>query len=160
MNWAYAHLLINHVPVLGTVFGVLLLAAGLWRRKSDLVVASLVTFLVCGLGAAAAVWTGERAEDLAEDLPGVTEEVVHEHEEAGEQARWASLLLGAAALAALLYRRRAQGGPRWLDALVLLLALVAAGLMARAADLGGQIRHTEVRGGLTAPPPATQNGSG
>jgi len=156
MNWAYVHLLVNHVPVLGTIFGLLLLAAGLWRRKGDLVVASLITFIVCGLAAAGAVWTGERAEDLAEDLPGVTREAVHEHEEAGEQARWASLLLGVAALAALLYRRRdATGGPRWLQGLVLVLALVAAGLLARAADLGGMVRHTEVRGGLrSAPPPA------
>jgi len=26
MNWAHVHLLLNHVPVLGTIFGVVLLA--------------------------------------------------------------------------------------------------------------------------------------
>jgi protein-S-isoprenylcysteine O-methyltransferase Ste14 len=149
MNWAYLHLLVNHLPVLGTVFGLALLVAALWRRSGELLVASLVVFILCGALGAVAFWTGEHAEDRVEGLPGVTEDVIHEHEEAAEWARIAVLALAAAALFALLYRRAAR--LRWAQGIVLLLALLATVLLARTADLGGQVRHTEIRGGLTSP---------
>ncbi len=149
MNWAYLHLLVNHLPVLGTVFGLALLLAAFWRRGGDLLVASLVVFVLGGALGAFTFWTGEHAEDLVEDLPEVTAEVIHEHEESAEQARVAVVALAAAALFALLYRRTAR--PRWAQVIVLLLALVTAGLLARTADLGGKVRHSEVRGGLTSP---------
>lgn len=149
MNWAYVHLLVNHLPVLGTVFGLALLLAAFWRRGGDLLVASLVVFVLGGALGAFTFWTGERAEDLVEGLPEVTAEVIHEHEESAEQARVAVVALAAAALFALLYRRAAR--PRWAQVIVLLLALVTAGLLARTADLGGKVRHSEIRGGLTSP---------
>ena len=32
MNWAHVHLLINHIPVLGTLFGTLLLVFGIVKK--------------------------------------------------------------------------------------------------------------------------------
>ena len=36
MNWAHMHLLINHIPVLGMVFGTLLLAYGLVKKNEEI----------------------------------------------------------------------------------------------------------------------------
>ena len=46
MNGAQLHLLLNHFPILGTLFGLLVLAAGLWKKSEDLQKAALVCFLL------------------------------------------------------------------------------------------------------------------
>jgi uncharacterized membrane protein len=146
MNWAYAHLLLNHLPVLGSFLGLGLLLAGLVRRSPALSRAALWTLLATALLGIATFWTGERAEELVEELPGVEHELIHEHEEAAEQARIAFLAAGALALAALVFRREGAAR-RALLGLTLVVALVAAVLLARAANLGGPIRHPEIRSG-------------
>ena len=81
-----------------------------------------------------------------EDLPGVTEQLIEDHEEAGEAAAIAFAVLGLASLGALaLYRREAEV-PRRVALATLVLGLIVGALMVRAANLGGQIRHTEIRG--------------
>jgi hypothetical protein len=59
----------------------------------------------------------------------------------------ASGVLGLAALWGLAVSRRGRRVPGWLVALVLVFGGIAAGLLGRAANLGGQIRHTEIRSG-------------
>lgn len=89
MNWAHIHLMLNHIPVLGTGFGLALLAWGMMRRNDSLQRAALAAFVVVAL----------------------------------------------AAIPVYLALTRA----------VLVVSIVTAGLMARTANLGGQIRHAEVR---------------
>ena len=52
------------------------------------------------------------------------------------------LIVGAAALGGLIFCRR---GNNWLSVIVLVLPLIVFVLMARTANLGGLIRHTEIR---------------
>jgi hypothetical protein len=89
--------------------------------------------------------TGEPAEEAVEHLAGVTERAIHVHEEAAELAAVATYVGGAIALAALMFFRRRGLGPP-LATLALVVALAAFGLMARTANLGGQIRHPEISG--------------
>jgi hypothetical protein len=140
MNAAHLHLLVNHLPILGTFFGLALLVAALLLRKDDLRAAALVTLVIVGAAAQVAVRSGENAEHLVEELEGVEGAAVHRHEEAAEPAGWAALATAAAALAALLWRR----GRAPLAIATLVLALASAGLMARAGLSGGEIRHPEI----------------
>jgi hypothetical protein len=102
--------------------------------------------------AVATFLTAEPAEEAVEGLTGVSESLVERHEEA---ALLATIILGAfggLSLGALLwFRRRAL--PRAVTLLLLAVALVPTGAMAWTANLGGQIRHTEVRPGATAAGP-------
>ena len=36
MHWAHVHLLVNHIPVFGTLFSLLLLAEALWKGTEEL----------------------------------------------------------------------------------------------------------------------------
>ena len=56
-----------------------------------------------------------------------------------------TLVAGVAALVGI-WLTRGKAVASWCASLVLLVALVAAGLMAWAANLGGKVRHTEIRG--------------
>ena len=71
MNGAHLHLLINHVPVLGIVFGLLLLVFGWWRKSEEIKKAALGTFVVIAFSAVAAFLTGEPAEDTVKGVSGV-----------------------------------------------------------------------------------------
>jgi uncharacterized membrane protein len=150
MNGAEIHLLLNHVPVLWTGVGVLLLAAALVRKSEEIKKASLCVFIASALAAIPTYVTGEPAEEIVAHLPGVSESFIEAHEEAAEAAAVALGILGVVSLAGLLGFRRAAPLPRWFAVGSLALAVVVGGLMARAAHLGGQIRHTEIRGGLNS----------
>lgn len=148
MNATHLHLLLNHLPILGSFFGLALLAAGtvshggqLWLTR-----AALAFFIVVGVSAVPANLTGEPAEHQVIKLPGVTRHAIHEHEEAAESALIAAGLLGAVALGALLLQQRNHPATRRALWAVWALALITAGLMARTGYQGGLIRRPELRG--------------
>jgi hypothetical protein len=145
MNGAELHILLNHIPVLGTAFAALLILAGILRGSDELKKAGLWAFVVSGVAALGASLTGEGAERVVEGLPGVTKAVIHEHEEAAEKALVGSLALGALAFAALAHAFKTGRLHAKAAALVLALSLPAMGILAYAAHLGGMIRHTELR---------------
>ncbi|HSH17445.1 MAG TPA: hypothetical protein VLD18_15505 [Verrucomicrobiae bacterium] len=147
MNTAHLHLVFNHFPVIGTLFGLALLAWGHWRKSEELKRVSLGALVIVTLLSIPAYLTGEPAEDAVENLPGVTHHVIEEHEEAAQVAFTAQILLGAGALAGLLVFRRQRTVPAWFGGSATLLALIVFLLMARTANLGGEVRHTEIRSG-------------
>lgn len=144
MNGAHLHLMINHLPVLGVGFGLLLLLAARWRRSAELTNAALVVFVLAAAAAGTAYLTGEPAEGAVEDLAAVTEASIEQHEEAATVALVLTGLLGAGALFGLIGFRRQPLPPGWFTGAALVGALVAGGSMAYTANLGGQIRHPEI----------------
>jgi uncharacterized membrane protein len=148
MNWAHLHLMLNHLPVLGTVFGLALLAWALLRRNETMQRAALGTFILAALTAIPVYLTGEPSEEMVEHLAGTAEQAIEAHEEAAVVALIAVEALGAMALAALLlFRKRVM--PRPMVGAALVFALVTAGWMAQTANLGGRIRHAELRATAT-----------
>src|SRR5688572_22848487 len=128
MNVTHLHLLLNHVPVLGTVFGLGLFVFAYWRRSDEIKRAALGLFLIAALIAIPAYLTGEPAEDNVESLPGVTHALIERHEEAAAIAMTGVLVLGLMSLAGLILFRRQHPLPRWFGSLTLTAALVASGL--------------------------------
>lgn len=146
MNGAHLHLLLNHTPILGSLFGLLLLAVAVFRGQATLIRAGLVTLLIAAALAIPTNLTGDGAEEVVEHFPGVTRSLIHAHEEAAELGLWAIELTGALALVSLLLLARGHARATLLTRLTLAGALVSFGLLARAGNLGGQIMHPETRG--------------
>ena len=152
MSIVHLHLLLNHLPIFGAVFGVLLLALGLFRGSGELTRVSFGFLALLGVASVIVFLTGEPAEDAIEKLPDFSKALTEEHEEAALVATIVTGTIGALALAALVaYRRRPV--PRWVTALGLVAALGSTAVMGYAANLGGQIRHTEIRAGSPATSP-------
>ena len=150
MNTVHLHLLLNHLPVIGTVIVTLLLAVAILRRSDELGRTSLGLFALLGLTAVAVYLTGEPAEDAVEKLPGIADGIIDQHQDAALVATIVVGVIGAFALGSLLiYRRRPL--PRWVTLFGFAAALVASSAMAYTANLGGQIRHTEIRSGAAVP---------
>jgi len=156
MNLAHVHLLLNHLPPLGVLFGFLLLAAAVARKSGELVRASLVTFVLVALLAIPTYFTGGPAEKIVSGMPGVSEMAIMTHEESAETSFIAALVLGALSCVKLvLYRRREI--PRGITFATLALALVVTGMMAWTANLGGKIHHAEIRDEAAAASPAQKD---
>ena len=146
MSGAHIHLLLNHIPVIGILIGFVVFALGVWRRNDSWTRLALGLFAAVALVALATMLTGESAEEAVEKLPGVSESLIGTHEDAANVAAIGAYVLGAISLAALIWLRR-RPLPRSLTVIVLPVVLLVSGLMAYTANLGGQIRHTEIRGG-------------
>ncbi|HEU4402920.1 MAG TPA: hypothetical protein VFT43_12525 [Candidatus Polarisedimenticolia bacterium] len=145
MNWAHVHLLFNHVPLVATALGILLLAWSAAARSEELRKGAYGLFVVGALLTLPTYFSGGPAEGVVKGLPGVTEAVIDPHEEAATVAAVVIGFLGVMALAALVLAHGRPPVPAAFAAAVAILAVAAVVLMARAANLGGQIRHQEIR---------------
>lgn len=150
MNWAHMHLMLNHVPVLGTVFGLVLLAWATIRRSDAVHRVALGTLVGVAILALPAYFTGEPAEEVAERAAGVAKAAIESHEAAAAIALVGVEIVGLLALAGLYRARRGATPSVALARAVLVAAVITGGLMAWTANLGGQIQHAEIRSGAPA----------
>lgn len=155
MSWAHVHLAVNHFPVVGAVLALLFFVWAISRGEGEHVRMALVFFVVVALLGVATYFTGEPAEHAVEDLAGISESLVEEHEEAAGTSTIVLAALGLLAGFGLFVSRQARKLPRWLGPAVLVLALVATGAMAWTATLGGHIRHPEIRPETATEAPAS-----
>ena len=145
MNAPHWHLAINHLPVMGVLLFMILLGSALLLRRPDWYGVCLGFFALLALATVAVFFTGRRADDALMEIADVDEKVVRIHETAATIAFIGMGVLGTAAIAGLWCARKlraVQGG--WAAA-VFVLAVVETLLLARTANLGGQIRHPEIR---------------
>ncbi len=151
MNAVHMHLILNHIPVMGTLFGIIFLLLALAGRNKAIIKASLWILVFVAILTIPAYFTGGSAEEMVENLPGISEDIIHEHEESAEKAFIAALILGLLAAVRLLrYRTRSRVSGMFLATLTL-FAIITGVLMASAANEGGNIRHPEIQSGWTAP---------
>ena len=145
MNWAHIHLILNHIPLIGVGFTILLFIFALIRNSKDLINVSLIFTIIVALWAIPAYLTGEPAEEIVEELPGISENLIKQHEEMAEKAFIFLEVVGALALITLIVKSYSQKLGGWLMYLTLIGLLVGGGMIAWTANLGGRINHPEVR---------------
>jgi H+/Cl- antiporter ClcA len=148
MNAAYIHLVLNHLPLVGLLFSLSLLAVSLFFQKTSpaLTTAALVCVVVSSLFLVPTFLSGEGAEEVVEHLPRVSEGLIHDHEERAEAGLVVGLLAGAFALGTLVLRRYKPQFARpgqWVTLAVGAVALVVLGFVAQS---GGRIAHPEAHG--------------
>ena len=139
------HLILNHFPVIGMIIVIALLSVAALRRSSELTKTSLGFLVVLGVTALVVFLTGEPAEEAIENLPGFSESITERHEEFALAATIGVGIIAAVAALFLGWLRK-RPAPRWVALSMLSLSLIGGGMMGYTALLGGQIRHTEVRG--------------
>ena len=144
MSIVHLHLLLSHVPVIGILFVLILFAAAILLPETVSTRFALGFSAVLAAIAVAVYFTGGPAEEAVEKLAGVTEGAIEQHEETAEVATIAISVFGALSLAALgMFRGKRM--PRWVAVGGFVGTVVLSVLMGWTANLGGQIRHTEIR---------------
>ena len=152
MNWsaAHIHLLVNHLPILGAPFVLLVLAWGYFTKSRDVTRLALWLMIPLALAGFLADQSGDSAKDQVENAAWFDKALVHEHEERADVT--VIVFYVAAAVGALaLWRRRAHPDERWPIGIAAVTLAAAALLAAWTGLAGGVIRHDEVRPGATLP---------
>jgi uncharacterized membrane protein len=146
MDSTHLHLMLNHFPVLGIMIGFLILLWGVLRGFEEVKTVGLVVLVLTAIAAIPVYLTGEPAEEIVENLPGVSEQIIELHEDSALFSLILAIATGVLAFAGLIFKRFSSANvARFSMYAVLLLSFISGTLMARTAYLGGQIRHTEIR---------------
>jgi hypothetical protein len=148
ISGAHVHLLVNHAPIFGALFGLALLAASFVWAPDALRRAAFVVLIGTAIASWVADVSGDPAEDAIRGFPGVRRAVIHTHEEFAEKSLIAAGIVGVFALVALIKWRRGAV-PRGVSAGMFAAAAIVSGMMVYTGLLGGRIRHSEVRPGAT-----------
>lgn len=138
---AYLHLLSNHFPILGSLFGVLLLVVALIKPNLNTTLSAYLILLVSGIGGFVAYFTGEPAEESIEHVPGISHKLIHVHEEMAENALIFVFLMTAAAVVGLWAERAQWKNAKKIERFTLVVGIIAFILFAFTGYLGGHIRH-------------------
>lgn len=159
MNQTHIHLLITHLPIFGSILGGLVLAHGIWTKSNQTKIAAYNVLIISSIGAVIAYLTGEGAEETVENMQGVVEATIKQHEEFASVALISLILLGIASMIGLLMTLRKSSLTRTIAFITLFISLSSFALVARTGYLGGQIRHTEI-GSTTNPNPTMNENEG
>jgi hypothetical protein len=145
-NPAHVHMLLNHVPTVGFGLAIALFFVAHARHNDDLMRTGLVLFFAVAVVAIATYLSGNAAESVIDTRSDISHGAIRAHEDAALLAFALMEVTGFFAWLALWQWRRVPKLARWQLPVVLLCSIVTFGLMARAAELGGEIHHPEIRG--------------
>ena len=145
MNLPHVHLLLNHFPTIGFSIGLGLFLVALAAKSDDLKRASLGVFFVMALLTIATYVSGNAAAEAIKGRPGFSDALIGSHESAALLAYLFMEITGFLAWLGLWQFRQISRLPGWNMAAVLILSIVTFGLMANAANIGGEIRHPEIQ---------------
>lgn len=145
MNPAHIHLMLNHFPVVGTFLCLILQIIATTLRSVELKKGTLYLLVATGAMAGLVYFTGEEAEAQLLNFPGILRAAVLSHDDAAFYAVVAAILCGLVALSGLTLFRRTAFTCGWFWPTSLILTVITAALMAWTANLGGHIRHPEIR---------------
>lgn len=154
MDAQHIHLLFNHFPIVGTLIAAVVLTVALLLRKQPLITAGLWMLVAFAILAIPVFLSGEGAED-AINSAGATHDYIEAHEHAAELAFYLILGLGVFAIFTLLIQWMRIKIARALAIITVIYAWGVFADMAYVGNLGGQIRHEEIRDSSIIVTPAT-----
>ena len=152
MTLSHLHLILNHVPTVGSAVALALLLLALLRRNEHLKIAGLeVLFLIAVLTLPVYI-TGVGAQrELRSRQAAVSDTAIREHQDVAIASFAVTEFAGFVAWVALWQLRRAGRAARGLIPAVIVLLVLALTVSGRAANIGGEIRHPEMLTESTAP---------
>jgi uncharacterized membrane protein len=146
MNEAQIHLALNHAPLFLSAFGGALLILGMIRKNNSFKQLSLYLMVIAAILTVPVFLTGEGTEEMVENIPGINETMIEQHEDMAKIALIIICIGGAVALTGLLFKKNAALS-KLVFVGVLFLSIASFGTMAQTAHLGGLIRHSELQNG-------------
>ncbi|MGC8866166.1 MAG: hypothetical protein ACP5O2_10660 [Bacteroidales bacterium] len=153
MNGAHLHLVVNHMPIIFPLVGVIVMITGIVSKSEAVKRTAFMIFFLGAIGTLAAVFTGEGAEEVVKKISGISEDFIHRHEEAAETFALLSYMLGGLSLLALWASFRQKPFATILAWVTLIFAFGVLFLARQTGTTGGEIRHTEIRSDYMPPLP-------
>lgn len=145
MNGAHFHILVNHFPIIGVIFGLLILISGFILKNNTIKNTAYCLFVVAAVFGFLSMYSGEGAEELVEDMPTVGHQIIHEHEELAEKFVLVLYATGLFSILAFVTSLKNSKFAKLLSLITLLLSILTTVLSVNVGLSGGEVRHTEIR---------------
>jgi uncharacterized membrane protein len=138
-------MVVNHFPIIGTILGLGILIASIILKNKTVQNVGYCLFIIAAIFGAVSMSTGEGAEEIAENLPEVTHQIIHEHEEMAEKLIIFLYVLGVTSIVGLYFNLKKYSKASIVSYLVAIISLISVYLTKETGTTGGEIRHTEIR---------------
>jgi uncharacterized membrane protein len=145
MNEAHFHLLVNHLPIIFPLVGVIILITGLISKSEAVKRTAFMIFILGAISAILAMSSGEGAEEIVKKISGVSEDFIKNHEETAEKFAVLSYLLGVFSVLSLWASFKQKTFSNIISIGTLLFAIVVLFFAKQTGTTGGEIRHAEIR---------------
>ena len=145
MDELHLHLVVNHLPIIFPIVGVIILLIGIITKSDVSKRNAYIVFILGAVASVAAMATGEGAEDAIENIQGVSENLMHRHEEAAEIFAGMSYFLGVISLLGLLTSYRNFSVDKLMPVTIVIVAGISLYFAQEDGRTGGEIRHAEIR---------------
>ena len=145
MNEAHLHMVVNHFPIIGTILAIGILIAGLLSKNRSIINTSYVLFVIGAIFGILSMNTGEGAEELVEDMPGIGWKIILEHEELAEKMVLLLDILGVLSLVGFYFQYKKNAKEKLVSYIILLIGIASFFVIQKVGTSGGEIRHTEIR---------------
>src|SRR5262249_5414972 len=145
MNLAHVHIVLNHVPSLGSIAGLLLLAAGIYKKDEAIKQFAYGVLVLISMAVLPTYISGAEAQRIVEKSPSYSAGMVQLHQNAAIITLLSMTAAGMFAWFGLWeYRRHARSGSLTTTA-TLISTMAAVSFVFVTANIGGKISHLEIR---------------
>lgn len=151
MNDAHLHLLFNHLPIIFPIIGLIIMIGGFIFKSEIIKRVALSIFVMGALATLPAFFTGEGAEEVIENMAGIDEKFIHNHEEIAETFAFLSYFLGGISLITLWASIKEKAFSSILTYATIAFSFVVIFFAQQTGSTGGEIHHIEIRKGAALP---------
>jgi len=144
MLLTHLHLMLNHVPIFGSIVLFFLMVHAVFYKKEKQIRIYLWFYALLALITLPVFLTGDPAGDLIKKLPGISDATIDAHETFGYISLIIILLLGVSAAAALRFFRNLDILPSWFKYSFIAVAFISVLAVSWTGKTGGEIRHSEI----------------
>jgi uncharacterized membrane protein len=145
MNGAHYHLVLNHLPIIIPIVGLLVLIGGFIVKSEIVKRTAYCIFILGAITAFAAIATGDGAEDVVKHIDGISKNLIHAHEEKAEVFALLSYVLGLSSIVALWSNWKKKSYANYIALPIIAYCFVILYFAQQTGTTGGEIRHSEIR---------------
>lgn len=146
MGSASFHLMVVHIPIILVPLATLMLLVSIFTNSFNLKPVARLLLILAAFAAVGAFLSGEGAEEVVEDIVGVSESAIEAHEDLAVFALWLTILTGLLSLLSSIPKFSSAMGRGPLSALFLIAAIGSSGVLGWTGHKGGLIRHQQEMG--------------
>ncbi len=148
MNSAHLHLMFTHLPIVGIGIAVLLNIYAIFSKSNEIKKLTLWFYVLLGAFALLAYFTGDGAEEIIKTYPGISPDMIEDHEHAALFFFIGLMVISAVSMLGLYILKTKVQLLKKFNLYLLIAAIFVSTIAIKTGYSGGEIRHSEMKQGV------------
>jgi len=144
MYATYLHLMLTHFPIVRIIIAMGILIYGIVIKNDSIKKVALTIFIISGIFTIPIYFTGEWSKLIIEKIPGISDDFIKSHEAIAIKTTFLTSVLSVLSVIDLMAIKRKSVYSKTLLVITLLFSIVTFVYFSKAANFGGEIRHSEI----------------